>query len=300
MPRPDDYVERRTDGYREPDLVLLVGTAHLSTRSAEDVRRVVAAVRPENVVVELCRSRSGLLQEGAGAAGANSLSLSGGNLLEAYQRTISLGGRSALILRLFLGALSSRLSSQLGVQSGVEFRAAREAAEAVNAQLVLGDRPIEVTLRRAWEALPPTSRWKLAVELTSGVRSAQGAGALVAAEAMEALKGDDAVSFMLASLAQRFPEALAPLVHERDLYLAWSLKRSKAVNGTKAVVGVVGKGHVRGVCYALTHDAGELRFRDLAGSRPKAERGVAAAAKRLAVETGVVAGLWWCWTALHP
>lgn len=45
-------------------------------------------------------------------------------------------------------------------------------------------------------------------------------------------------------------------MHERDLYLAWSCKRSKAVNGATSVVAVVGKGHLRGVCYALTHDAG--------------------------------------------
>lgn len=53
MPRPDDYTERREDGYREPELVLLVGTAHLSLQSAEDVRRVVLATQPQNVVVEL-------------------------------------------------------------------------------------------------------------------------------------------------------------------------------------------------------------------------------------------------------
>ena len=52
-------------------------------------------------------------------------------------------------------------------------------------------------------------------------------------------------------------QLVGPLVHERDLYLAWSLKRSKAVNGARTVVGVVGRGHLRGVCYALTHDAGE-------------------------------------------
>jgi hypothetical protein len=34
-------------------------------------------------------------------------------------------------------------------------------------------------------------------------------------------------------------------VAERDLYLAWSLKRSKAVNGTSRVVGVIGKGHLQ-------------------------------------------------------
>ena len=37
--------------------IYLIGTAHVSLRSARDVRRVVEAVRPDNVVVELCASR---------------------------------------------------------------------------------------------------------------------------------------------------------------------------------------------------------------------------------------------------
>ena len=60
----------------------------------------------------------------------------------------------------------------------------------------------------------------------------------------------------LSPLTRPHPQLVAPLIHERDLYLAWSLKRSKAVNGATAVVGVVGKGHLRGVCWALTHDSG--------------------------------------------
>lgn len=56
------------------------------------------------------------------------------------------------------------------------------------------------------------------------------------------------------------------MVDERDLYLAWSLKRSKAVNGCKTVVGVVGLGHLAGVVYHLKTPS-QLRFRDLVGSR---------------------------------
>ena len=52
MPRPVPYMERRDD-YTEPELVLLIGTAHVSPQSAEDVRRVVLATHPQNVVVEL-------------------------------------------------------------------------------------------------------------------------------------------------------------------------------------------------------------------------------------------------------
>ena len=39
------------------------------------------------------------------------------------------------------------------------------------------------------------------------------------------------------------------------------------MNSSKKVVGVIGKGHMNGVIYALVSDSGELRFRDLVGQR---------------------------------
>ncbi|PSC70033.1 traB domain-containing isoform X1 [Micractinium conductrix] len=349
LERPASYVERREDGYREPELLFLVGTAHVSQQSAADVRRVVQAVQPDALVVELCRSRQAVMypapegqqrqdvQQQQGAAGAlqslgsgssideaaggqqgsgsgsgsgggkvstarNLLSLSGGGLLPAFQRSMELGGASALLLRLLLGRLSARMAGSLGVSSGAEFVAAREEAEVLAAQLVLGDRPIEITLQRAWDALSWRQRLRLGTELAEGLLSVQ-QGSLEEA-AVERLKEDDAVSLLFAALGQQYPELVAPLIHERDLYLAWSLKRSKAVNGARAVVGVVGKGHLRGVCYALTHDAAgaQLRFSDLVGGKNvKADRARAraAAAGRFALETVVVGAAWAAWTALQ-
>lgn len=40
------------------------------------------------------------------------------------------------------------------------------------------------------------------------------------------------------------------------------------MNNCKRVVGVIGKGHMNGVVYALISDQGDLRFRDLAGKNP--------------------------------
>jgi pheromone shutdown protein TraB len=62
-------------------------------------------------------------------------------------------------------------------------------------------------------------------------------------------------------------QVASAVLHERDLYMAWSLKRSKAVNGCERVVGILGRGHVPGVVYHLLQDSSNLRFRDLAGSR---------------------------------
>ena len=83
------------------------------------------------------------------------------------------GGQTALALRLLLAAFSSKISSdinrpfgdevvlevfyQMSVDLGrkttfdkaisvMQFRAARKASEEVGAQIVLGDRPIEITV----------------------------------------------------------------------------------------------------------------------------------------------------------
>jgi pheromone shutdown protein TraB len=168
--RAVDYVERRSDGYVEPEVVFVVGTAHMSRVSALQVTRVVNAVQPENVVVELCRSRAGIMYDVVVPAAApitesnvanlmqgqqqqqqqqqnpNLMSMSGDNFGSAVSRSLELGGRSALVLRLLLGAMSKRISSSAGVATGEEFRAACKAAEEIGAQIVLGDRPIEITV----------------------------------------------------------------------------------------------------------------------------------------------------------
>ena len=119
------------------------------------------------------------------------------------------------------------------------------------------------------------------------------------------------------------------------MYLAWSLQRSKAVDGCRAVVGVVsvaerascsrmpgvhccarwmptgaaaahsatpqvGKGHLRGVAWALgTSKGGSLRFQDLVGQRGKGGRAErrARAAWRLALDTALFSALYAGWVA---
>ncbi|KAG2724839.1 hypothetical protein I3760_01G037000 [Carya illinoinensis] len=111
------------------------------------------------------------------------------------------------------------------------FRAARKVSEEVGAQIVLGDHPIEIT--------EPNS--------------------------------DDSTFRLNEQLSFSYPSLLQPLIHKRDTYLALSLKRSKALNNNKKVVGVIGKGQMNGVIYELISDQGNLRFWDLAGKRPDGE-----------------------------
>lgn len=307
IPRPESYVERRKDGYVEPEVVYVVGTAHTSKQSAHEVERVINAIKPENVVVELCRSRSSVMYEehkikrlsggSNGVATKGWFDLAGGeNMVDTFAKTLRLGGKSALILRLLLGRISSIVAERMGIETvGAEFVSARNAAEKIDAQIVLGDRPIEITLRRAWGNLSVAQKMRFLQVLVRGFLGKE--SELMNIEILERLrKDDDAVNALLYNLADTFPDIAESLIFERDLYLAWSLKRSKAVNGTKTVVGVIGKGHMRGVCYALTHDSGNLRFRDLAGSRSQPTNSIRDGLTRLVVESSIVAAIYAVWT----
>ena len=267
--------------------MLLVGVAHLSTRSPADVRTVVSALRPQCVVVELCRSRQQQLYGGSGASSSPfALTGDGGaaqGLLPALQRALRLGGGGALLLRAAMAAVASKVGDSGNAPGvpvlGSEFMAAREAAEEVGAQVVLGDRPLEITLQRAISCTTWPDRARglgLVLATLSGSGSGQPRGSVVTASAMDALVADgQAVDALLAGFTYAFPKLATALVHERDAYLAWSLCRSKAVDGTDVVVGVVGKAHVRGIVWAMQPQLrDQLRFDALTG------RGAAVAQQR--------------------
>ncbi|XP_011076238.1 traB domain-containing protein [Sesamum indicum] len=277
----------------EPEAIWIIGTTHISRESASDVERVINAVRPDNVVVELCRSRAGIMYIPENAdqnpqLRSSMFSLSGTGFFGAIGRSINLGGQTALALRLLLATFSSKVSSDINRPFGDEFRAARKASEEIGAQLVLGDRPIEITLERAWSSL----KWKEKLSLVSSVIRGITSSDLSNKTLEESSSGDS--SFQLyEQLSFSYPSLLPPLVHERDTFLAWSLKRSKAVNNSKKVVGVIGKGHMNGVVYSLVSDTGNLRFRDLAGKKPGNDYGWAGSiAKDLLRDTVIGALLW--------
>ncbi|XP_014513316.1 traB domain-containing protein isoform X3 [Vigna radiata var. radiata] len=194
---------------------------------------------------------------------SNMFSLSGTGFFGAVGRSINLGGQTALALRLLLAAFSSKISSDINRPFGDEFRAARKASEEVGAQIVLGDRPIEITLQRAWKAMRWSEKLSLVLSIFRGI--AFSSNMAVNKLKLQEASWDDDKFQLYEQLSFSYPSLLSPLIHERDTYLAWSLKRSKAVNNSKRVVGVIGKGHMKGVIYALLCDTGNLRFRDLAG-----------------------------------
>jgi len=228
--------------YRHPvtgvDLYL-VGTAHVSAKSAEEVRDVIRTVRPKTVMVELCEKRR--------------------KQLETKGETDVLGNRLAMVSggwgSFIRGAYGSYLRSfarHLGIEAGAEFRVAIDEAKALNAILVLGDRPVDQTLERVIQAgrevgiqrilsfMSSSTSMKPPVVPTS-TSSDDPAQALK--DSVEAMKSRKYWRERLHEMDSRLPAIAQALIHERDEYMVRELLKAPG----ETIVAVVGFGHMEGI-----------------------------------------------------
>ncbi len=222
-----DFSENVTVLERDGKTYYIVGTAHISKESVEEVRDVIEKVRPDTVCVELCESRYQALVD-----------KDRWKKLDIF-KIIKEGKTLFLLANLALGAYQRRLGAQLGVTPGAELVAAIEKAREVGAELRLVDRDIRVTLKRAWRNVSFWKKmWLLATIFESLVSKEE-----IEEKDLEELKKMANLSEIMREFAETLPEVKEPLIDERDRYLMSSIQEAPG----ETVVAVVGAGHVPGM-----------------------------------------------------
>ena len=213
----------------------LVGTAHVSQRSVDEVRQVIAAVRPDVVCVELDRTRYDTLTKANAFRDLDVI------------KVVREGRTLYLLAHLALASYQRRLGASLGIKPGAELLAAIDAATAAGIPVELIDRDINITLKRTWRNLGLWKRSTLLASLIVGFGGNDKAepGAPITEQTIEDLKEPKALSEMLAELGRAVPQIKAPLIDERDQYMASKL--GEAGHGRRTVVAVVGAAHVPGI-----------------------------------------------------
>lgn len=208
------------------DKVVLVGTAHVSKESVEDVTRAILKEKPNNVALELCEPRFEALTKKKKWEDTPITDLIKGN--KAY----------FLLAYSLLSAFERKISEKTGVRPGDEMLAGADAAKKVGAKVVLVDRPIAITLKRAWKTAGTREKMRIAKELLFSIFG----GAEITKEEIEDLKKEDILSEMMKELARIAPTAKRVLIDERDAYIA-----GKLLELDGKTVAVVGKGHQKGI-----------------------------------------------------
>jgi pheromone shutdown-related protein TraB len=207
--------------------IYLVGTAHISKESVEDVRTTVEQVRPDAICVELCKARHQALTQ-----------LDNWRKMDIF-KIVRRRKATFLLAQLVLSSFYRRLGEKLGVQPGAEMLEGIQMAEETGAQLVLADRDIEITLKRVWRYLGFWSKLKLAVQLMMGILFREE----IDADMIEQLKKQDQLEAIMAEFAGQYPEIKKRLIDERDTYLAEKIRTAPG----RAVVAAIGAGHVDGI-----------------------------------------------------
>jgi pheromone shutdown-related protein TraB len=207
--------------------VYLVGTAHLSLESVQDVRTTVEQVRPDAVCVELCKARHQAMTQ------ADTWSK-----MDIF-KVIRQKKAVFLLAQLIMTSFYRRLGEKLGVKPGAEMLEGIRLAEQTHAELVLADRDIEITLKRVWGYLGFWNKLKLAAQLLTGIFTHEE----IDEEMIESLKQKDQLESVMAEFAGQFPQIKERLIDERDTFLAQKIRSAPG----KTIVAVVGAGHVPGI-----------------------------------------------------
>ncbi|MFN3202671.1 MAG: TraB/GumN family protein [Bradymonadia bacterium] len=228
MNSPNPDFENVTVLERDGRTFYLVGTAHISQRSVDEVKHVIDTLQPDTVCVELCQTRYDTLNDP-----------DRWRKLDIFQ-IIKQGKVLFLLSNLALSAYQKQMGEKLGVNPGAEMTAAIEKAREHDAELVLADRNIQATLKRTWHNMSLLDRFKVLGELMG---SFFGEGEELTEETLEKMKDKDTLGEMMAEFARRIPGVKRPLIDERDHFLMSATEDAPG----KTVVSVVGAAHVPGM-----------------------------------------------------
>ena len=184
--------------------IVLVGTAHISQVSKELVRETIETEKPDTVCVELDAGRMQSLKDPDRWKNTDLKSVIKNKQL------------ATLIANLVLGSYQKRMGAQTGVKPGAELKEAVDEAEGNEIPVVLADRDIKITLKRAWACTP----WYRKLSLLGGLFGSIFDKTQVSEEELAKIKEQDSLSAMMQEFGKTFPEVKKVLIDERDQYLA--------------------------------------------------------------------------------
>ena len=207
--------------------ITLVGTAHVSKESVEEVKETIKNIQPDCVAVELDEKRADSIQ--------NAEKYSQLDLVKVLKRKEGF----LLLANLILSSFQKRMGMNVGVKPGDEMLAAMEAAKEGNIHYELVDRPIQITLKRAWAKNSFWGKCKLLATLLSSAFSKEE----VDPSEIEKLKERNEMDSMMNELSEYMPVIKEVLIDERDRYLASKIWDAQGSN----IVAVLGAGHLPGV-----------------------------------------------------
>lgn len=217
---------------------ILIGTAHISKDSAEQVKEVIELEQPDSVCVELDSARYQSIMEGSKWKDMDIF-----KVIKEKKATL-------LLMNLAISSFQNRMAKQFNIKPGQEMIQGIESAKEIDAKLVLADRNIQITFSRIWRGLGFKGKMMLLSQVFAGIFSDES----ITEEELEKMKKQDTINAILDEFTQSFPQLKVPLIDERDQYLAEKIRNAPG----EKIVAVLGAAHVPGITKEI-HNKHDLK-----------------------------------------
>lgn len=214
--------------------ITIIGTAHVSKYSAEEVREIIKKIEPDCVCIELDDQRFQNLK--------NPKKFSDMDIVQVIKDQ-KVG---SLLVNIILSSYQKRTADKLKATAGMEMMEGIKCAEERGCELAMIDRNIQTTFTRIWRSHSFFQKCKLISSLILSIFDDEE----VTEEEIESLKQSDMLDAALKEVAEEFPVVAKVLIHERDEVLAQNMKNAPG----KKIVAVVGAAHVPGILKAIHKD----------------------------------------------
>ncbi|XRP96882.1 TraB family protein [Methanocaldococcus sp. 16A] len=214
------------NGVNECD-IYLIGTAHVSKDSVEEVEKIISSVSPEGIAVELDDKRF------------FSLISDNDERKVDLKKVLKEGNFIRFFIYLILANSQKKIGESFGIKPGSEMKKAIELASLYGLPIYLIDRDIDITLSRLMDKMSFKEKIKILWELLNSNEE-------------ELELNDDLLNEMVENpekftklLKEISPTIYEVLVDERDRFMAKRL--FELSKGRNSIVAVVGAGHVEGI-----------------------------------------------------
>ena len=213
------------------DVLTLVGTAHVSQNSVDEVAQVIEEEKPDHICLELDQGRYDSRTKQKDYASMD------------IDKVFKEGKVFLVLANTALASFQKKMGLQTGSAPGEEILSAARLAQEKEIPCSLCDRDISVTFKRAWRKSSFFNKAKLLATLISAAFDKEE----FKPEELEELKKSDTLQEMMNSFAKELPSAKEVLIDERDRYLASSILNAPGHNK----VAVIGAGHAPGIIRTL-------------------------------------------------
>ncbi|WP_407391501.1 TraB/GumN family protein [Methanobrevibacter sp.] len=229
------------------ELLTIIGTAHVSEESVNEVKDAIYEQQPDVVAIELDRGRYiRLKKEMAGIEEDDTISVT---------QIIKENKVGLFVTTTLLGYFQSKIGADVDVKPGSEMVGAIEASEDLGIPIALIDRDIGTTLQRALNKMGFIEKAKFMYGLLASVL---GFGDEEDVD-IEDLKNPENLDELMEMFKDEAPSVHEVLVHERDAYLAGKIMQIPQDH----VIAVVGAGHKPGIENYLNNPETLPNLRDL-------------------------------------